>query len=385
MADPSRRERGAWEQGPWGLLGMLVLVVLVERYISKNALRFLDNEDWSFRYAAQVASKEGKNAKILVVGDSQFKAGVLPRGIEERTGRKTLNLAMNGAQIEAGEALLRRALAAGARPDAVVFDAFPKMLQTSPRFNRTHWAGLLGYAEVADMAWAAADPDLFAMVALAKLLPSVRGRDALRDNVRAALDGRVDGRVWANSTLLRAWRKNAGAALMPPPAKGLSTADAELDLWFRGYFPSVRVDPVHARALEQLLTTAKTRGIAVYWVLPPQIPSLQARCEAKGYDAAHRALARSYQARFANLVVVDATRSARDPRAFYDPHHLSAEGAYPFSLTLGDLIRKSLATTGAARWAVLAEFSPRPLPDDVEDLHETVAALEKMNKVTATR
>ncbi len=118
-ADTNRRERGlpgmvatrkqardGGISGPWGLVGMLVLVLLVERYVSKNALRFLDNEDWSFRNAARLAAQEAKDAKVLVVGDSQFKAGVLPQGVAERCGRKTLNLAMNGAQIETGEALL---------------------------------------------------------------------------------------------------------------------------------------------------------------------------------------------------------------------------------------------------------------------------------------
>ncbi len=87
------------------------------------------------------------------------------------------------------------------------------------------------------------------MVAIAKLLPSVQGTDALRDNIRAALEGRVDGRIWSNSVLLRQWRKNACAALMPAAKEGVTMRGAELDQWYTAYFPSIRVDPVHARRL----------------------------------------------------------------------------------------------------------------------------------------
>ncbi len=108
------------------------------------------------------------------------------------------------------------------------------------------------------------------------------------------------------------------------------------------------------------------------------MPTIQSRCEASGYNKAQEAMMRAWQARFGNLQVIDATRAMRDLRAFYDPHHLSAEGAYPFSLALGDVLRKSLGTPAAPRWITLATFTSRPLPDHVEDLHETVAALEAL-------
>jgi hypothetical protein len=129
--------------------------------------------------------------------------------------------------------------------------------------------------------------------------------------------------------------------------------------------------------------------VIVYWVLPPYLPALQDRCEASGFDAEHRAFVRGLQHRFANLIVVDARRSVREPEAFWDTHHLSAEGAYPFSLALGDLIRKTLPTASpgparpdAGRWLTLARFRPRPLPDDVEELGATVTALRQSSAAT---
>lgn len=315
---------------------------------------------------------------------------MLPRGVAERTGRRALNLAINGATVEAAEALFRRALAHGARPEAVVLDAYPPLLARPPRHDLDRWASLLGPAGAAELAWTARDPGLFGPVALAALLPSLRSRPSIRAAVAAALRGQGDPRGWGNFVVRRHWALNDGAALKPAPPGGVAVTPATLDPWARRFDPPFRVAPVHVRTIERLLATARDRGVTVYWVLPPLLPALQDRCDASGYADAHRAFVRGWLRRFPNLVVVDAGRSARDPRAFYDPLHLSAEGAYPFSLALGDLVRKTLppARPGSDRpgpgpWTTLAAFQPRPLPDGVEDLDETVAALTRRHGATA--
>ena len=358
---------------------MLLAVVPVERYASRNALRFLDTEDWGFRDAARMARDEARHASILCLGDSQLKAGLLPQALEERTGRRALNLALIGGQVEAADSLFRTALENGARPEALVIDAFPKLLATPPSFNRWRWASMLGFGEALDMAWFANDPELFGSVALAKVLPTLRGRNALRDNVKAALEGRIDSRCWANFALLRQWRKNSGAAILHPTARGGEQDKATLDAWMVGYFSTLRVEPVHARAVERLLATALDRRVPVFWVLMPHLPAVQDYCEATGYDAAHRALLLGWQKRFPNLIVIDATRATDDPKAFYDPHHLSADGAYPFSVALGDVIREALDSPERPRMARLAAFRSRPLPGGIEDVEGTVAAIAELN------
>jgi len=59
---------------------------------------------------------------VLCFGDSQMKFGIAPHVVAARTGRPAYNLAIVGGQPPASYFLLRRALEAGARPSAVLFD-----------------------------------------------------------------------------------------------------------------------------------------------------------------------------------------------------------------------------------------------------------------------
>jgi hypothetical protein len=365
---------------PWGLIGMIGLVVLAERFVSRRAMDFLDVDDWAYRRGGQTASRDAGRYDVLIFGDSLAKLGVIPRVVGERTGWRARNLAISGSQAPATYVLLKRALASGARPAAVVVDFFPPLLRVGPRHNLGRWAMLLTPLEAAQLAWWAGDADLFGPAALGRLLPSLRSRAGVRATLLAALAGSTDSRLYYNVLFFRNWGRNDGAQLMAPQTRVGELSATRLDDLQRAFFPVWDCHPANARAIEAFLALAASADVPVYWVLPPLWPAIHERLARTGFDAGHEAFVRSWQARFPNLVVLDARGELTDPLAFMDVNHVSAEGAYALSVGIGDALKRGRvpANLPPTRWVALSAERSRPVPEWVEDIEESRVALEAL-------
>ena len=368
---------------PWGLIGMIALVVAAERFVDRGALDFLDVDDWAYRQTARAAAGEAGRCDVLCFGDSLMKLGVVPRAVGDRSGRRVYNLAVSGGQAPASYALLRRAIGAGARPAAVVVDFAPMLLRVGPRHNLSRWASLLGPAEAAELAWSARDADLFATVALGRVLPSFRSRVGVRTNLMGALAGRDASHRWGNSVFFRNWRANDGAQLAPASPAMRDLDGAKVDAFRAAFYPQWVCDPANEEAIGKFLALAAGQGVRVYWVLTPIWPALNDRLARDGQGAAHEAFARSWQSRFPDhLTVVDGRGVVSDPAGFYDMNHLSIAGAYAFSLALGDVLRHTLPgaaggpDSSPSRWVALPACRLRPVPEGVEDLRRSLVAVQ---------
>src|SRR3954447_9395190 len=98
---PERRRgggMGSMDRGrvPWGFLGMLGLMALVELALARHGLA---PSNW--RASGRAASGKAVGCEVLCFGDSQVKLGLLPRVIEQRLGRPAYNLAIVGGQAPA--------------------------------------------------------------------------------------------------------------------------------------------------------------------------------------------------------------------------------------------------------------------------------------------
>jgi hypothetical protein len=374
---------GAGLRLPWGLAGMIALVVLAEGFVSRRSLELLDADDWAYRLSARAASRDARRYDVLCFGDSLTKLEIVPRAVSERSGLRAYNLAVSGSQPASSLALLRRVLDSGARPSAVVVDFFPPLLRLGPRHNLGRWANVLGPVEMLRLAWSARDGGLFAVPLLGRVFPSVQRRDAIRDAVRAALTGGLNMRPWFNTMLRRNWSCNGGAHLIPPSPGIATLTDRQLDEFRAGFYPEWSCHPANVAAVDSFLSLAAARGVPVFWVFPPLLPALQSRLDATGFEARHEQFAWSFQARYPNLTVLDGRGAVTDPAGFFDANHLSAQGAYAYSLALGDALRKTLHAPPSTRprWVSLPHVKPRPLPDGLEDTDQTTLAL----KAGATR
>lgn len=366
---------------PWGLVGMIGLVVLIEGFVARRGLDFQEVDDWAYSLTAKKAARKDNRYDVLCFGESLVKLGVIPRAIRERSGLSAYNLAVSGSQSPSSYFLLKRVIESGARPKAVVVDFFPPQLRVGPRHNLTHWASLLTVAEAAQLSWWARDADLFATLALGRILPSYFGRIAVREHIAGAVSGKPDVRRYHSYSAIRHWNKYEGAQLMPVSPSVSKLTDEQLDEYLRGFYPEFYCHPANLEGVERFLTLAAEHKIPVYWVLPPISPALQDRMARSGFDARHEAFIRSYQARFSNVTVVDGRGTISDPAGFFDPNHLAGEGAYVFTQALADALKGPPAS--GPRWVALPLCRPEPLPAGVEDYFQGLMAQQA--RATAVR
>jgi len=373
---------------PWGLIGMIGLMAGVERFVERGGMDFQDVGDWAGRAVVRAASRDAKRFDLLCFGDSQVKLGVIPRVIHERTGLTAYNLANSGGQAPASYFLLRRALDSGARPAAVIVNYQTTLLSHGPRCNQGKWSAQLNPGEAARLAYWARDPDFAARVTLGCLLPSVRCKDSVRANLLAALAGSPNDRRYGNFLLFRNWTKNDGAHLFATDPTLKDWTDVQIHILHRGFYREWTCHPANELAIDRFIELAAAHGIAVYWVLPPQLPRLEAALAGTDFEARHENFVRSRQARHPNLIVLDGRGRMKDLGGFYDAIHLSAEGANGFSRVLGNVIRATVPrghgkpVLPASRWIGLAECRPVALPAGLEDTRQSEFAINHRGSVT---
>src|SRR5215211_7517608 len=83
---------------PWGLLGMLGLIGTLEAGVARRGLDFMATSTSSWVLSARAAILEAPRSRVLCLGDSLVKHGVLPRLLADRTGRRAYNLSVCAAQ-----------------------------------------------------------------------------------------------------------------------------------------------------------------------------------------------------------------------------------------------------------------------------------------------
>jgi len=179
---------------PAGFLGMLGLLLAVETGLTRGELGLgtVGAADWGLNRAEAV--REGPGAEVLCFGDSLIKCGVAPAVLEARLDRTAYNLASLGATPPASYFLLKRALDAGARPRAILFDAKASTLNAANYWYTVRdWANLVGPWDALQLARDDRNPAFFGLHLVHYLIPSVRLRLDLRTRVVGQVSGAPPG------------------------------------------------------------------------------------------------------------------------------------------------------------------------------------------------
>jgi hypothetical protein len=321
---------------------MLSLITAIEGFIARNALDFSDPVSLSWRLAARSARSLAPGRSVLLAGDSLVKHGLVPRVIAARSDQTAVNLAVARGSAPATFFLVRRALEAGARPAALVVDFKPNVLTGGPRYNSRYWQEILTPREILELARASRSAALGLELAVGRLLPSFRSRHEIRDNLRAALRGETDRLRLINRMCLRNWTVNDGAdvAAKNPAWSGTVEVGPETDQKYQTRV--FQCHRVNAEYIRRLFALAAARGVAVYWLLPPLTPQLQARREQAGAEAGFVQFVRSMQATAANVTVLDARHAGYDHRLFVDATHLDGQGAQALSRDIAAVLNRDL-------------------------------------------
>lgn len=346
------RSRRFW---PAGLLGMLALVACIEVAIG-HPDRFVGLSDqWYWRLAKRDAERmQGRD--ILAMGDSLVKLGVAPGVIQRVTGRSGYNLAIGGGQAPATYYMLRRTLAHGARPSAILLDFFPRLMQLDGDHNAENWSQLLSMSECLELAWNAGRPDWAGQFMVQKLLPTVAHRNGIRTNIKMAMFDLSEPKH-ASRELRRTFRQHAGLQGLPPGAGDFNTS---VSGWVERFFSRLEFSPVNALYAKKTLDLAAEHDLRVYWLVPPMMGELEAELKRTGFDDHYTRFLRRQVERSPNVVVVDARGAGYDPAIFYDRHHLSVRGTGAYSLALGEVLKQPVSDSPASRWITLPPYHPAP-------------------------
>ena len=128
-------------------------------------------------------------------------------------------------------------------------------------------------------------------------------------------------------------------------------------------------DPLNATYLEKFLALAAEHDLPVYWLMPPLDPAIHARRALLGTDEAYNRLARDAQARYPNLVVLDARGSGYDESVHLDPIHLDVHGAKVLTGDLAEVLADRARGGGSGpRWVELPQYAGRSGDEPVTGL-----------------
>ncbi len=352
----------------------MAIVVVVEGYVvrRRDEISSLFSVEW--RQNARAIRKNAQSSAVLCFGTSLSRMGVAPRVIEERLGMPAYNFAASGAQPFACYVALRDALASGARPRAIVVDYAWTTLGQPDTFNETGLVASRPLGELVEWGRAAGDASLLGRMLLAWALPSFHGRPEVRANVGAALRGAEPDRNPARFLYARHGETNRGAYI-----QGSIGYDGAVDPSNPVMFPKDwSCTAASRRYIEEFLTLAGSRGIPVFWALPPMAPGVERLWASSGTRARYMAMAESIAARHPGITLVDATGARYPVAAFNDPVHLNRDGAVVFSADLAEIMRSQLAREGGSRLSRvdLPDYRADPNAGRVEDSRVTLARLQ---------
>ncbi len=256
---------------PTGLLGTLTMILALD-IVCFHRDQFTTDQAESWRFKGRWAREQVRGAEVLVFGDSLLEFGVLPKVLEERTGFRTINLAIHNGSPVASYVLLRRALESGATPVAIVVDFMPHQLVKGPADASFagSWPGLLSGRDLFDLSTTMGDLDFLATMAMAKVLGCVAARFEIREQAMAVLR-REYIQVKENVRFLRRhWEANQGAHVIP------ETATRPPSRFQVAIFPtSWECDPTTEAYIRRFLSLAESHRIPVYWLIPPLRPGTQ--------------------------------------------------------------------------------------------------------------
>ena len=325
---------------PSGLLGMLLLIGMLERQVSRYPELILSSHEMDWAVGVRDSENNCRGEDILCFGDSMLKFGLSPILLAERLGCSVRSVALLDGNPASSYFLFRRAILAGAKPKIVFVDYQPECLyQEAERLaSRAQWRALLSLSECWELAKEFHDPSFFTRTVAQIAVPSFGGRIELRSGLLHSLQGKPCPNIEENAKLARNRVVNLGGLILPEQPQ--FNGEIPADYFDKVMFPAHWMNrPEHTVFVERFMRLAAEHGIRVYWVLPPNAPKLQKIRDDIGLTARYDSFVRSVQERYSNLSVIEARHSGFERDVFVDPVHLNRQGAWKLSAAVAEVVR----------------------------------------------
>lgn len=336
------RSESRWARIPYGLLGMFALVFAVERQTNASLRGVMNVTAATWAFAAESADRESWNGAVLCFGDSLAKFGLQPRVLEARLGARARNFAGYSSPPSNDYFLLRRILARGDKPRALIVTFNPAHLDWRTADHAPLLAEYAHCDEALDLARAVGDANFFASYLANRILPTLRCRFELREGIGRQLEGFPWERPPLLTRLRENWTTNLGAQanIDAPPA---APNEQQIAAIVGSRFTDPRAkQPVQAEYVRRFLELAARQGIPVYWVLPPFLPGVRSRREQAGIEAFTTDVSRQLQIEHPELRVIDGRAIGLDESYYCDDFvHLNRRGSAVFTAAIADAIANS--------------------------------------------
>ena len=337
---PLQMTRSQRRRIPTGLIGALAMIAIIESFIARHPRQFSSPTYIEWEHGVRAIKRDAAKAKILCLGDSLVKNGLSPAAIEAQTGRPSYNLAVSGGQPLATYTMLRRALDAGIKPEAVVVDFKWTALQHDYNLNRSIWPALLRPSDAIELSRSLNTCSIFGEVLTGQLFPSVRGRFEVRSYVLGALRGQDMSTPIPEFDMCRkSWKVNHGAMLRQPHP----LITVEPDPANTMFFPTAwSVHPVNAKYIDKFFKLAKESKIKVFLTVMPVSPKVLGIREQIGAETPYTEFLTKLHVHYPEVVVIDARGAGFPNESFFDSTHLNYIGAEVLSHTIGGIVRDRL-------------------------------------------
>jgi hypothetical protein len=361
---------------------MVTLVIFIESFVFRHWIDLTDPVSLSWLNSADLAETTAPKCDVLCLGDSLVKHGLIPSVIERSSGRRAVNLSAARASTLLTLSLLRRALDAGARPEALIINAKPAVLLGGPEFNARSWQEVMTLRESVELLQITRNAPFVASILVGRLFPSLRCRLEIQSAVVAGLRGEPEPLRAINPVLWRNWSANAGAnvASLQPAFRGDVAPEVQRQLYTDLFY----VDPANAEAIERIVKLAEQRQIPLFWLLCPVSPRLQSLRDQSGAEELHERFVESLIARHSGIMtVLDARRAGYPHSLFTDATHLNRDGALALSRAVGEAVasRESTAQPASSRWNWILLGPPTDRIPGADDTLEDVEESKRLVKL----
>ena len=374
----ARTDRSDGARRPFGLLGMIVLIALVEGAIASHSTRFMLISQLDWQSTGRAAYRKAAGCEVLCFGDSMLKFGLSPRILQRDLGRRTYSFALLDGKPPASYFLFRRAIESGARPAAVTVDFQPECMAQDIRhlLENPNWSSLVNLREIADLSWNYRNPTYFARALCETLLPSIRCRAQIRSNAVIALNGACPPYFEENEKVKRNWKLNQGGLLL---AKNQAfNGEVTPEVARSGFIDRWWSKPENSNYIRRFLALAEQHQIRVYWIIAPNAPKVLAAQDKMGLSARYTRYLQSAMQKYRCLRVIDTRSAEYGADVFVDPVHLDRDGNLSMTHGVASILRHDLtARTDGPRWNDLPKYRPSHSEIALEDVNQSLAAIRQ--------
>ncbi len=293
-----------------------------------------------YRQVLERAAKEPA-PDLLILGDSVARGSILPSVVREHLGRDIAvrNDAMQGTGPEIAFFTLKRLLAAGKVPKAILYAPSPHTFAST----RMHIAagGFCTWPEVVDLLRSGHDRmDILRNLPL-RFSYTLRYREPIAEMLkgrRATLalfaPPHIDEAEWVAFS-----ERRSSPRVAEDPGRATLTPK---------FLTGFSVAPVNAHYLDRFLELASGRGIRVFWAVPPILQRLDDARSASGFHDDYARMLDDLAGTY-GVVLLQRRAPVYPDASFYDLNHLDLPASRRLSADLGEHLGRMASPAAVPR------------------------------------